>query len=112
MRVIIIIFSLLTILQGYSQNIDSLLYNSKYEKNIFTSYSGGKVDTLGIFLAPSQDLASGNAANQKITFLYKRLDALGISGLNEAKKVKLIFKTVHADFLKNPWRVARRDGGN
>ncbi|WP_028980146.1 tetratricopeptide repeat protein [Sporocytophaga myxococcoides] len=101
MRVIITIFSLLTILQGYSQNIDSLLYNSKYEKNIFTSYSGGKVDTLGIFLAPSQDLASVYAATQKIKSLYTKLDALGISGLNEAKKVKLIFKTVHADLLKN-----------
>src|SRR6478752_1952218 len=101
MRVIITIFSFVVFLQGYSQNIDSLIYNSKYEKNIFTSYSAGKVDTLGLFLAPSQDLKSVNAANQKITSLYMKLDGLGISGLNEAKKVKLIFKTVHSDFLKN-----------
>ncbi|MBO9702725.1 MAG: hypothetical protein J7604_21110, partial [Sporocytophaga sp.] len=101
MRVIITIFLFLVILQGYCQNIDSLLYNSKYEKNIFTSYSAGKVDTLGIFLAPSQDLRSVDVTNQKITSLYKKLDALGISGLHEAKKVKLIFKTVHTDFLKN-----------
>jgi len=100
MRFVITIFSFLVILQGYSQNIDSLLY-SKYEKNIFTSYSAGKVDTLGIFLAPAQDITSANTANQKITSLYRKLDGLGISGLHEAKKVKLIFKTVHSDFLKN-----------
>jgi tetratricopeptide (TPR) repeat protein len=103
MRLIITIFSILIFLQGYSQNIDSLLYNSKYEKDIFYSYSVGKVDTLGIFLISSQnqDIMSVKAANQKISALYKKLDGLGISGLQQARKVKLIFKTVHADFLKN-----------
>jgi hypothetical protein len=84
----------------YSQKLDTLIFSTDFEKQVFTKYeSKAPVDPLDLFLSINYDNQSPNIKTTISAFI-KMLDEKGVCNYARKKQIKEIYSEVHNRFFK------------
>ncbi|MCD4835008.1 MAG: hypothetical protein K8R31_14515 [Bacteroidales bacterium] len=97
---LLIVFILFFSLKGNCTQIDTTIFDSDFEKDIFLKFiESSDINPIDLFIAIN--LKNGNQKiNKQLNDYFIKLESTNISQLKAKKKLKTIYNSVHNDFLK------------
>lgn len=86
---------------SYSNKLDTTIFSTDYEKNIFLKISDSlEVDPLNVFIGFDYSDSKSERISNELHSIYSQLEHKGIRTKNIKKQIKLIYKFIHITMLK------------
>ena len=99
---VFVLFFFLLSVQGFSTKIDSLIFDSSFEQNLFERLiDSGKIDPLKFFTAIDYSEENYGKIVSEVDRMVNALEAKKIGKKSLKSKVKMIYKEVHSTLLKH-----------